>query len=117
MKKSIHHASKWTGNHGYVVWGNRLEHRVVMEQHLGRKLKSHEQVHHKNGVKTDNRLENLELVSSKKHHEHHPQPKRRVRLTCNWCGREYEKKQSRARESKYCCNECRLKALHKGNRK
>lgn len=117
LSKELEKTAKWVGNHGYVVWGKRLEHRVVMEQYLGRSLESHEQVHHRNGVRTDNRLENLELVSSRNHHVHHPQPKKRVQLVCNWCGKEYEKKKSRASESKYCCNECRLKALHEGNKK
>lgn len=59
--------SKSTNIDGYVLVKNTArawtyEHRMVMEKMIGRALQSTESVSHKNGIRDDNRPENLQLV-------------------------------------------------------
>jgi hypothetical protein len=88
-------------SHGYV-----REHRSVVENHIGRSLNKGEVVHHINGVKHDNRIENLELMSANEHMSHHTsQRDSKIDKECMWCSKEFRVFPSRS-SRKFCSYVC-----------
>lgn len=60
----------WLDTYGYYRKGDgkkKILHRMIMEEYLGRKLKQTEIVHHINEDRTDNCLENLEIMTRGQH--------------------------------------------------
>lgn len=64
---------------GYV-----LEHRKVMYEIIGRTLTRDEDVHHINGIKTDNRPQNLQLLSKSEHHKFFETTIQEMSLRLDW---------------------------------
>lgn len=74
---------RWKGGcwfqYGYKVIENlkdtngnkKFEHRKVMEEFIGRKLESNEVIHHINGNRQDNRIENLKIMTPSEHSKIH----------------------------------------------
>lgn len=65
------HPSCYVDSLGYLNTRRGRIHRILMENHLGRTLGKEEIVHHINGNKQDNRIENLVVMTKSEHHKLH----------------------------------------------
>jgi len=83
------------------------EHRLVMERHLGRRLKTEEFVHHINDDKYDNNLENLQIVDpvthGRMHHLVYP-----ITKSCVICGTIFTPHKTKRKRKQTCSEKCKL---------
>ena len=86
-------------------------HRAIMEKHIGRKLLTTEYVHHKNDIKTDNSIGNLEIKNPVAHgRDHHL--KYPISKFCVICGTKFTPHKTKRKRQKTCGNrECYLRTI------
>ena len=82
----------WEPTHPKAVQGWVLEHRLLMERHLGRPLSSEEEVDHINSDRSDNRLENLQVLAKGAHRKKTGADARKRRMTMRERLAEYERR-------------------------
>lgn len=83
------------------------EHRYIMQEYIGRKLERNEYVHHINGDKMDNRLENLMIISPLEHNRLHFEKLPKTKI-CKVCGKEFAPPVKHRRRNSICGKECWL---------
>lgn len=83
------------------------EHRWLMELKVGRRLKRFELVHHINGDKRDNRIDNLMIVTPAEHAREHGQWKHSPTKKCLFCGSEFTPHPTKRARAKTCSKSCR----------
>lgn len=81
IKDRLGYIQIWKPKHPNAKMAGYIhEHRLVISESLGRPLESWEQIHHKNGIKDDNRIENLQIVT---------RPNHLGKTSCPFCQKEF----------------------------
>ena len=100
------------------------EHHLVWWRHYGSILRNNDVIHHINGNRRDNHIENLELVSRTAHSSGHRKGTPMVSLSCAYCGEEFQREARIVRfrvksgqRDFYCSRSCMGSAFGNGRPK